>query len=143
MFIQRNSTRVTRICGVFLKPGITEVSDDMRDRFLNDREFKHALKTGVMSIVGATATVTAKAVKIEPTGPEPGPDMPVRELEPLIAKMTDAEALERLAKRDNRATIQRAVVKQLNRLQPPPPEEPEDKMTDAEIERAASESDEL
>lgn len=135
MIVKRSGKRVTRICGHFFMPGNNNVPDHLKDRLLNDRQFKHELQNGTMAIVGAKANVTQAEVKVEASGPEPGPDMPYKDMIGVVKNTFDRATLEHFAKIDSRATVQKAITEQLEAIAPPPPkeEEPETESDEDEV----------
>lgn len=124
MHVQRNKLNVTRICGHFFKPGINHIPDHLIDRLLNDRQFKYELQAGSMTILGSKSSA-----EIDSSGPEPGPEMSVKEMMTIIQKTFDPETLDHFESVDDRKTVRKAIRKQRRLITPPPPE-PEEEETE-------------
>lgn len=121
MIVKRNKVNVTRICGHFFVPGNNHVPDHLVDRLLNDRQFQHELKMGTMTILGSKSMATETDVVIESSGPEPGPEMSVKEMIAVVKSTYDPATLDHFESVDNRKTVQQAIARQRKLIEPPPP----------------------
>lgn len=118
MNISRNKDNVTRICGKFFMPGVNHVDNDLYERLLKDRQFNHEIRSGSMSIVGADATAEAELPPVEEVSTTMH-DFPTKQFIPLIKETVDRETLEFWLEGEERASVIKAINKQLKAIEPP------------------------